>query len=229
MDVAELEWKIEKILEVVEDNGDTFAQRAQMYYQKRPELIEMLSDLRKSYRALADKVVTIIRSESIIPSTTMSSSNYFCCSGTTSSNNNNYYNHHHSDHLLIFDDHHHPQNDDDNSNIYPAAEEKVISDVDQQDSYNCDGGKGGGGGGGSWDELLAQVTELMDENTSKQAELMSRYAKKNEDMKLLVKENRRLREMLSHNTKIVDDANKQQASSSQSRWKPRHFFRKLLP
>lgn len=228
MDVAELEWKIDKILEVVEDNGDTFAQRAQMYYQKRPELIEMLSDLRKSYRVLADKVVAIIRSESIIPTTTSSS---FCCSGTTCNNNNYYRNHHYSDHLLIFDDPHHPQHDDDynntNKNIYPAAEKKVISNVDQQDSYNCDGEKGGGGGG--WDELLAQVTELMDENTSKQAELMRRYTKKNEDMKLLVKENRRLREILSHNTQI-DDANKQQTtSSSHSRWKPRHFFRKLLP
>ncbi|XP_039047751.1 protein NETWORKED 3A-like isoform X2 [Hibiscus syriacus] len=40
---------------IVQDDGDTFAKRAEMYYKKRPELIEMVEELQKSYRLLAEK------------------------------------------------------------------------------------------------------------------------------------------------------------------------------
>ncbi|KAI3467797.1 hypothetical protein Pfo_024460 [Paulownia fortunei] len=53
--LAELDDKIKRMLDLIEDNGDTFAKRAEMYYQKRPELIKMVQDLHRSYRALADK------------------------------------------------------------------------------------------------------------------------------------------------------------------------------
>ncbi|XP_027152589.1 protein NETWORKED 3A-like [Coffea eugenioides] len=65
--LAELERKIQKILELVEDDGDTFAQRAEMYYKKRPELIRVVEDLRKSYISLANKY-DILRSESLCAS-----------------------------------------------------------------------------------------------------------------------------------------------------------------
>ncbi|XP_027099354.2 uncharacterized protein [Coffea arabica] len=65
--LAELERKIQKILELVEDDGDTFAQRAEMYYKKRPELIGVVEDLRKSYISLANKY-DILRSESLCAS-----------------------------------------------------------------------------------------------------------------------------------------------------------------
>ncbi|KAK4402583.1 protein NETWORKED 4B [Sesamum angolense] len=52
---AELDDKIKTILDLIEDDGETFAKRAEMYYQKKPQLIEMVQDLHSSYRALADK------------------------------------------------------------------------------------------------------------------------------------------------------------------------------
>ncbi|OMO97107.1 KIP1-like protein [Corchorus capsularis] len=53
---ADLDRKISGILSIiVQDEGDSFAKRAEMYYQKRPELIQMVEDLHKSYRSLAEK------------------------------------------------------------------------------------------------------------------------------------------------------------------------------
>ncbi|KAL0421625.1 UNVERIFIED_CONTAM: Kinase-interacting protein 1 [Sesamum latifolium] len=62
---AELDDKIKTILNLIEDDGETFAKRAEMYYQKKPQLIEMVQDLHSSYRALADKYDQL-RSESSI-------------------------------------------------------------------------------------------------------------------------------------------------------------------
>ncbi|KAG8365810.1 hypothetical protein BUALT_Bualt17G0010600 [Buddleja alternifolia] len=63
--LAELDNKIKMMLELIEDNGDTFAKRAEMYYEKRPQLIKMVQDLHTSYRALADKY-DLLKSESSI-------------------------------------------------------------------------------------------------------------------------------------------------------------------
>lgn len=65
--VADLERKIKMIFELVDDKGDTFAQRAEMYYQKKPELIKVVEDLRRSYISLANKYA-ILRSESLCAS-----------------------------------------------------------------------------------------------------------------------------------------------------------------
>ncbi|KAE8670151.1 putative RNA polymerase II C-terminal domain phosphatase-like 3 [Hibiscus syriacus] len=52
----DLDVKVNAILSViVQDDGDSFAKRAEMYYQQRPQLIEMIEDLRKTCRCLADK------------------------------------------------------------------------------------------------------------------------------------------------------------------------------
>ncbi|GMI79815.1 hypothetical protein HRI_001650800 [Hibiscus trionum] len=54
--LSDLDTKIDAILRIiVQDDGETFAKRAEMYYQKRPELIEMVEELQKSYRLLAEK------------------------------------------------------------------------------------------------------------------------------------------------------------------------------
>ncbi|KAL0364386.1 UNVERIFIED_CONTAM: Kinase-interacting protein 1 [Sesamum angustifolium] len=58
-------YQIKTILDLIEDDGETFAKRAEMYYQKKPQLIEMVQDLHSSYRALADKYDQL-RSESSI-------------------------------------------------------------------------------------------------------------------------------------------------------------------
>ncbi|KAL0385288.1 UNVERIFIED_CONTAM: protein NETWORKED 1A [Sesamum radiatum] len=53
--LSEMDEKIKTILDLIEDDGETFAKRAEMYYQKKPQLIEMVQDLHSAYRALADK------------------------------------------------------------------------------------------------------------------------------------------------------------------------------
>ncbi|KAI3467796.1 hypothetical protein Pfo_024459 [Paulownia fortunei] len=75
--LTELDDKIKRILDLIEDNGDTFAKRAEMYYQKRPELIKMVQDLHGSYRALADKYDQLKSESSIKASNNGSVSNSF--------------------------------------------------------------------------------------------------------------------------------------------------------
>ncbi|XP_039019447.1 protein NETWORKED 3A-like [Hibiscus syriacus] len=51
----DMDTKINAILTIIVQDGDTFAKRAEMYYQKRPELIERVEELQRSYRSLAEK------------------------------------------------------------------------------------------------------------------------------------------------------------------------------
>ncbi|XP_071741334.1 protein NETWORKED 3A-like [Rutidosis leptorrhynchoides] len=51
--LAELDEKTETMLKLIEEDADSFAKRAEMYYKKRPELITILEDFYRSYRALA--------------------------------------------------------------------------------------------------------------------------------------------------------------------------------
>lgn len=41
------------MLKLIEENGDTFAQRAEMYYKNRPELISIIEDFYQAHRSLA--------------------------------------------------------------------------------------------------------------------------------------------------------------------------------
>lgn len=43
------------MLNIMQDDSDSFAKRAEMYYKKRPEFVQMVEDLTKSYRSLAQK------------------------------------------------------------------------------------------------------------------------------------------------------------------------------
>lgn len=53
--LAELDEKTEAMLEIVEQDADSFAQRAEMYYKKRPQLINMVEDFYRTHRLLAEK------------------------------------------------------------------------------------------------------------------------------------------------------------------------------
>ncbi|XP_048135024.1 protein NETWORKED 3C-like [Rhodamnia argentea] len=71
---ADVDAKTQRMLHLMQGDGETFAERAEMYYTRRPELTETLKDWHKSYSSLArrhDKlrshyvqVVTSSRSES---------------------------------------------------------------------------------------------------------------------------------------------------------------------
>ncbi|KAL4588230.1 hypothetical protein LXL04_001112 [Taraxacum kok-saghyz] len=53
--LAELDEKTESMLKLIEEDADSFAKRAEMYYRKRPELINIVEDLYRAHRSLAEK------------------------------------------------------------------------------------------------------------------------------------------------------------------------------
>ncbi|GAY41485.1 hypothetical protein CUMW_059820 [Citrus unshiu] len=53
--MTDMEEKVGEMLKIIDDDGDSFAQRAEMYYRKRPELINFVEDSYRSYRALAER------------------------------------------------------------------------------------------------------------------------------------------------------------------------------
>lgn len=53
--MAELNEKTKKLLELIEEDADSFSQRAEMYYKKRPQLIGMVEDFYRTQRSLAER------------------------------------------------------------------------------------------------------------------------------------------------------------------------------
>ncbi|CAL0332076.1 unnamed protein product [Lupinus luteus] len=50
-----MDGKVKTMIELIEEDADSFARRAEMYYKKRPELIELVKDFYRAYRALAER------------------------------------------------------------------------------------------------------------------------------------------------------------------------------
>lgn len=50
-----MEEKVQNALKLIEEDGDSFARRAEMYYKKRPELINFVEESYRAYRALAER------------------------------------------------------------------------------------------------------------------------------------------------------------------------------
>ncbi|XP_059625755.1 protein NETWORKED 4B [Cornus florida] len=50
-----LDEKTSSMLQIIEEDADSFAQRAEMYYKKRPELISMVEELYRAHRSLAER------------------------------------------------------------------------------------------------------------------------------------------------------------------------------
>ncbi|KAJ0097629.1 hypothetical protein Patl1_28330 [Pistacia atlantica] len=55
MTIADMEEKVAYTLKLIEEDGDSFAKRAEMYYKKRPELINFVEEAFRAYRALAER------------------------------------------------------------------------------------------------------------------------------------------------------------------------------
>ncbi|KAK7372953.1 hypothetical protein VNO80_06344 [Phaseolus coccineus] len=51
----DMEEKVAETLAVLRDEGDSFAKRAEMYYKKRPELVNFVEETFRAYKALADR------------------------------------------------------------------------------------------------------------------------------------------------------------------------------
>ncbi|KAJ7977496.1 protein NETWORKED 3A-like [Quillaja saponaria] len=61
--LAELDTKTKAMLRLIEEDADSFAQRAEMYYKKRPELISLVQDFYRTHRSLAERY-DLVKSES---------------------------------------------------------------------------------------------------------------------------------------------------------------------
>ncbi|KAG7652931.1 Protein Networked (NET) actin-binding (NAB) domain [Arabidopsis suecica] len=53
--LSELDEKAKEMLRVIDEDADSFAARAEMYYKKRPELIAMVEEFYRSHRSLAER------------------------------------------------------------------------------------------------------------------------------------------------------------------------------
>lgn len=53
--LSDLDGKTKAMLKIIEEDADSFAQRAEMYYRKRPELISMVEEFYRSHRLLAER------------------------------------------------------------------------------------------------------------------------------------------------------------------------------
>ncbi|XP_051141190.1 kinase-interacting protein 1-like [Andrographis paniculata] len=53
--LRDMEEKVHEMLTMIEQDGDSFAKRAEMYYKRRPELINSVEEAFKAFRSLADR------------------------------------------------------------------------------------------------------------------------------------------------------------------------------
>ncbi|KAK1316333.1 hypothetical protein QJS10_CPA05g00537 [Acorus calamus] len=53
--LSDLDEKTKAMLKLIEEDADSFAQRAEMYYKKRPELVTMVEDFYRAHRSLAEQ------------------------------------------------------------------------------------------------------------------------------------------------------------------------------
>ncbi|XP_009414182.2 protein NETWORKED 3C [Musa acuminata AAA Group] len=53
--LSELEEKTKQMLNLIEEDADSFAKRAEMYYKRRPQLVDMIEDFYRAHRSLAEQ------------------------------------------------------------------------------------------------------------------------------------------------------------------------------
>ncbi|GER35468.1 kinase interacting family protein [Striga asiatica] len=53
--ISEMDELVKRMLKLIEEDADSFAKKAEMYYQKRPELIGLVEDFYRMYRSLAER------------------------------------------------------------------------------------------------------------------------------------------------------------------------------
>ncbi|CAL0315970.1 unnamed protein product [Lupinus luteus] len=53
--LTDMDAKVKAMIKLIEEDADSFARRAEMYYKKRPELMKLVEDFYRAYRALAER------------------------------------------------------------------------------------------------------------------------------------------------------------------------------
>ncbi|KAJ4969886.1 hypothetical protein NE237_002985 [Protea cynaroides] len=54
-DRNDMDEKVKQMIKLIEEDGDSFARRAEMYYKRRPEIINLVEESYRAYRALAER------------------------------------------------------------------------------------------------------------------------------------------------------------------------------
>ncbi|XP_024197515.1 protein NETWORKED 1A [Rosa chinensis] len=53
--LTDMDAKVKAMIKLIEEDADSFARRAEMYYKKRPELMKLVEEFYRAYRALAER------------------------------------------------------------------------------------------------------------------------------------------------------------------------------
>ncbi|KAK8693925.1 hypothetical protein V6N13_071492 [Hibiscus sabdariffa] len=53
--LTDMDTKVKQMIKLIEEDADSFARRAEMYYKKRPELMKLVEEFYRAYRALAER------------------------------------------------------------------------------------------------------------------------------------------------------------------------------
>ncbi|XP_031252948.1 protein NETWORKED 1C-like [Pistacia vera] len=53
--LTDMDAKVKQMIKVIEEDADSFARRAEMYFKKRPELMKLVEEFYRAYRALAER------------------------------------------------------------------------------------------------------------------------------------------------------------------------------
>ncbi|KAL3812580.1 hypothetical protein ACJIZ3_013848 [Penstemon smallii] len=53
--IQDMDSKVKTMIKLIEEDADSFARRAEMYYKKRPELMKLVEEFYRAYRALAER------------------------------------------------------------------------------------------------------------------------------------------------------------------------------
>ncbi|KAK4418303.1 protein NETWORKED 1D [Sesamum alatum] len=53
--LTDMDVKVKTMIKLIEEDADSFARRAEMYYKKRPELMKLVEEFYRAYRALAER------------------------------------------------------------------------------------------------------------------------------------------------------------------------------
>ncbi|XWS76358.1 hypothetical protein CRYUN_Cryun01aG0169500 [Craigia yunnanensis] len=53
--LTDMDIKVKQMIKLIEEDADSFARRAEMYYKKRPELMKLVEEFYRVYRALAER------------------------------------------------------------------------------------------------------------------------------------------------------------------------------
>ncbi|GKU92883.1 hypothetical protein SLEP1_g6549 [Rubroshorea leprosula] len=182
--------KTNAILKMIQDdNGDSFAKRAEMYYQNRPELIRMIQEFQKSYHSLAEKY-DHLRSQLLYSSPSITKVDEL---QKTKQENT----------LMTSDQN--EKNDDHHELIESGVGSNASASDDDIQRVFWEKEK-------LWDGLRLKVSELVEDNLRLQAELIRRNDEKREvikdlsmEMNRVVDENRvlKVRSVQSHHYKVT--------------------------